>query len=404
MPIYAYVTQTAKGGPFSKSRADAGSLSELNARLFHLNKPVVKILDRERKNDRRQRRIPLRLKLTFLEQLEASCHLGMDLRTALGICFENISKRSLAGRQLAGVVGELRDKVTRGISFARAIGHFPHLFDEVAVGLIAAGEEGGTFNESLTNVCRIWARNEDLHHRLLMMLIYPAIVLAVAIGVVWLLMTRVVPQFIAVLSQMNLDLPMPTRILIAISGFWVAHPWIVAFCGVGMIVSILKFPALVQRTPLLHGVALRTPIFGQLILLLIRANFTRTFAQLKNARAKTTQCLMLCRDLSWNYEYRSAVARTLIKVQRGESLSRALEEDADIFGDMVVRGLAFMEVSGSGSEGLIRLTSLLERQLDAYINAIRQVLDPLLVLFLGGVVGGIVFATFLPTISILQHL
>jgi len=85
MPTYAYVTQSAKGAPFSKSRADAASLSELNARLFHLNKPVVKILDRERKNDRRQRRIPTRLKLTFLEQLEASCHLGMDLRTALGI-------------------------------------------------------------------------------------------------------------------------------------------------------------------------------------------------------------------------------------------------------------------------------------------------------------------------------
>jgi type II secretory pathway component PulF len=182
MPIYAYVTQTAKGGPFSRSRADAGSLSELNARLFHLNKPVVKILDRERKNDRRQRRIPLRLKLTFLEHLEASCHLGMDLRTALGICFENISKRSLAGRQLAGVVGELRDKVTRGISFARAIGHFPHLFDEVAVGLIAAGEEGGTFNESLTNVCRIWARNEDLHHRLLMMLIYQAALFSIVLN------------------------------------------------------------------------------------------------------------------------------------------------------------------------------------------------------------------------------
>src|SRR6516165_1446191 len=102
MPTYAYVTQSAKGAPFSKSRADAASLSELNARLFHLNKPVVKILDRERKNDRRQRRIPTRLKLTFLEQLEASCHLGMDLRTALGICFENVSKRTSAGRHLSG--------------------------------------------------------------------------------------------------------------------------------------------------------------------------------------------------------------------------------------------------------------------------------------------------------------
>jgi type IV pilus assembly protein PilC len=404
MPRYAYVMQASKGAPFTTSSADAPSLSELSARLFHLNKPVVKIIDQQRQSDDRKRGIPLRLKLCFLEQLEASCYLGMDLRTALGICLENTSRRSSAGRRLAGIIGALRDKVTRGVSFARAVGHFPQIFDEVSIGLVAAGEEGGTFNESLTNVRKIWARNEDLHHRLLMMLIYPAIVFAAAIGVVWLLMTRVVPQFVAVLSQMNVDLPVPTRILITISRFWTEYPWIVLVFGIGVILMILKSPALIRWTPVLHGMALRMPLFGQLALLLVRANFTRTFAQLKNAHAKTTQCLMLCRDLSWNYEYRSAVARTLVKVQRGEPLSRALEEDVDIFGDMVVHGLAFMEVSGSGSEGLNRLTNLLERQLDGYINAIRQVLDPLLIVFLGVVVGGIVFATFLPAIEILKRI
>ena len=90
MPRYAYVMQAAKGAPFTTSSADAPSLSELSARLFHLNKPVVKILDQQRKNDHRKRGIPLRLKLSFLEQLEASCYLGMDLRTALGICLENL--------------------------------------------------------------------------------------------------------------------------------------------------------------------------------------------------------------------------------------------------------------------------------------------------------------------------
>jgi type IV pilus assembly protein PilC len=404
MPLYAYVMQAAKGARFTKLSADAPSPSELNARLFHLNKPVVKILDQKKKDHDGKKGIPLRMKLTFMEQLEASCYLGMDLRTALGICLENSPRRTSAGRRLAAIIRELRDKVTRGVSFARAAGHFPHIFDEVSVGLITAGEEGGTFNESLTNVRKIWARNEDLHYRLLMMLIYPAIVLAAAICVVWLLMTRVVPQFVAVLNQMSIGLPFPTRILIAISRFWIGYPWIILFCGIGLILLILRFPALIRLTPVLHGTALRTPFFGQLILLLLRANFARTFAQLKNARAKTTQCLMLCRDLSWNYEYRSAVARALIKVQRGEPLSRALEEDSDIFGDMVVHGLAFMEVSGSGSDGLLRLTNLLERQLDSYIDAIRQVLDPLLILFLGGVVGGIVFATFLPAIEILQRI
>jgi type IV pilus assembly protein PilC len=404
MPLYAYVTQAAKGARFTKLSADASSPSELNARLFHLNKPVVKILDRKEKTDEAQKRIPLRMKLTFIEQLEASCCLGMDVRTALRICFENTPRRTSGGRRLAAAIREMRDRVTRGVLFSRAAGRFPHIFDEVSVGLITAGEEGGTFYESLTNVRKIWARNEDLHHRLLMMLIYPAIVLASAICVTSLLMTRVVPQFVAVLTQMNVDLPFPTRILISVSHFWIHYPWIILSCGIGIIFLILKFPAIIRLTPALHGAALRTPIFGQLFLLLLRANFTRTFAQLKNARAKTTQCLMLCRDLSWNYEYRSAIARALIKVQRGEPLSRALEKDIDIFGDMVVHGLAFMEVSGSGSDSLFRLTNLLERQLDSYIDAIRQVLDPMLIVFLGGVVGGIVFATFLPAVEILQRI
>jgi type IV pilus assembly protein PilC len=85
-------------------------------------------------------------------------------------------------------------------------------------------------------------------------------------------------------------------------------------------------------------------------------------------------------------------------------LSTALEQDVDIFGEMVVNGLTFMEASGADSEGLFRLTNLLERQLDSYIIGIRQVLDPLLILFLGAVVGGIVFATFLPAIEILQRI
>jgi type II secretory pathway component PulF len=120
MPLYAYVMQAAKGARFTKLSADAPSPSELNARLFHLNKPVVKILDQKKKDHDGKKGIPLRMKLTFMEQLEASCYLGMDLRTALGICLENSPRRTSAGRRLAAIIRELRDKVTRGVSFARA--------------------------------------------------------------------------------------------------------------------------------------------------------------------------------------------------------------------------------------------------------------------------------------------
>ena len=303
---------------------------------------------------------------------------------------------------MTSVIAELRDRVSRGSSLSQAVRAYPQIFDDVAIGLISAGEEGGTLSEALTNVRKAWARNDELQHRLLMMLIYPVIVLLAACGVVWLLMTKVVPQFIHVLAEMHAELPLPTLVLLQISKFSSQHP-ILLLCGVALItISILQLPTLVKRIPLSHGLVLRLPIFGKLLLLLIRANFSRTFAQLKTARAKTTQALLLCRDLSWNYEYRSAVARTVVRVHRGESLAVALRDDVEIFGDLVINGLTFMEASGAGSEGLFRLTELLERQLDSYLGAIRQILDPLLIIILGIVIGGIVFATFLPTVQILQ--
>lgn len=405
MPRYEYVSQAAKGTPFIRAFADASSLADLNARLLHLNKPVVKVFDPPSKNSQeKSAKISLGTKLTFLEQLEASSYLGMDFRTSLGICLRTASTRTKQGRRMALVIDDLREKVSRGMSFARAIRCYPQVFDPVAVGLISAGEEGGTFSEALTNVRKIWSRDEDLHHRLLMLLIYPAIVLMAALGVVWLLVTRVVPQFVHVLGEMNVALPLPTRILLGLSRFVNSYPLVLVGGSMAVILVVFQFPAFIRATPVLHGAALRLPGVGKLLRLLLRANFCRTFAQLKHAKARTTQTLILCRDLSWNYEYRSAVARAIVGVQRGELLSTALADEIDIFGEHVVNGLSFMEASGSDSEGMFRLTSLLERQLDSYLGALRQILDPVLILLLGVIVGGIVFATFLPAVEILRSI
>lgn len=405
MPRYEVITQTRKNAPYTRTFAEASSLAELNARLINLNKPVVQVMEPvSTKGKAGNIHVGLRARLLFLQQLEACAYLGVDLRAALGMCLESTARKSRGDRRLLAVLADLRTHLSRGASFARAAGAYPEVFDDISVGLLSAGEEGGTFPESLTNVRRIWARNEELRHRLSTMLVYPLVVLAAAAGVVWLLITRVVPQFVAVLSEMKVDLPWPTRMLVAISQFVRDYPWLVGGAALLMIVALTRLPALVRRQPGLHGLILRLPVLGRLNLLLLRANFCRTFAQLKGARAKTTHALLLCRDLSWNFEYRAAVARALVRVQRGEGLSRALADEADMFGDMVANGINFMEVSGAGNEGLNRLTELLERELDGQINVMRQVLDPLLILFLGGVIGGIVFATFLPAIRILQNI
>jgi hypothetical protein len=178
MGRYDYVTQKAKGAPYIRASIDAASAAELNLRLINLNRPVIHVESAERQKINDQSiRVSLRTKLTFIEQLETSAYLGMDFRTALTICLNTTSQHTKTSRRMASVIAELRDRVSRGSSFSQAIRVYPQIFDDVAIGLISAGEEGGTLSEALTNVRKIWARNDDLQHRLLMMLIYPVIVM-----------------------------------------------------------------------------------------------------------------------------------------------------------------------------------------------------------------------------------
>jgi type II secretory pathway component PulF len=403
MPRFRYVTQATKGAPFVSADADANSERELNARLINLNQPVIRVFAIARKRPK-HRRIKLRFKLLFIEQLETSLYLGMDFRTALATCLRIAPKRTADQRASAQIIEGLQEQVSRGVSFSQAAAHYPGVFDPVALGLISAGEQGGTLTDSLTNVRRIWARSDELQHRLIAMSIYPAIVTLVAGAVVWLLMTRVVPEFVRVLSELNADLPLPTRILIKVSNLFSQSPGLLLGGIVLLSLGFFRLPAFVRASPRLHRFVLRLPILGRLTLLLIQANFARTFAQLKLAKARTTEALALCRDLTWNYEYRAAIARTVIRVHRGDSLAAAFADELEVFGDLVVNGLTFMEASGANAEALLRLNTLLERELDTRLTAARQIMEPVVIIILGVIVGSIVFATFLPAIQIMQKI
>jgi type IV pilus assembly protein PilC len=256
MPRFRYVTQATKGAPFVSADADANSERELNARLINLNQPVIRVFPIAEKRYKR-RRIKLRSKLLFIEQLETSLYLGMDFRTALATCRRVAPKRTADQRALAQIIEGLQEKVSRGISFSQAAANYSGVFDPVALGLINAGEQGGTLTDSLINVRRIWTRSDELQHRLIAMSIYPAIVTFVAGTVVWLLLTRVVPEFVRVLSELNADLPMPTRILINVSNFFSQSPGLL-LGGVAMLASgFLRLPAFIRGSPRLHRLVLR---------------------------------------------------------------------------------------------------------------------------------------------------
>src|ERR1700736_2308988 len=122
MARYEYITQEAKGAPYIRASIDAASAAELNLRLINLNRPVIHVESTKRQKINDQSiRVPLRTKLTFIEQLETSAYLGMDFRTTLTICLNTTSHRTKSGRRMASVIADLRDRVSRGSGFSQAI-------------------------------------------------------------------------------------------------------------------------------------------------------------------------------------------------------------------------------------------------------------------------------------------
>jgi type IV pilus assembly protein PilC len=307
------------------------------------------------------------------------------------------------------VVTGLADNVRSGNNFSDGLQQYPKVFDRLYVNMVKAGEAGGVLDVVLSRLARFMEKTVKTNKKIKSALVYPLVVMTVAIAIVVLLLVFVVPNFQKIFQDMLHNTPLPglTQFVISVSLFIKPSSWQRAVMEV--VVAVTGFFAIkfVLKTKLgkkvLDNTILMTPKIGEFSRKANIARFTRTFGTLMSSGVPILQALTITRDIIENSVVANALDRVHDRVRDGEPLAAPLEQQK-IFPTMVTSMIDVGEETGELPEMLNRIADNYDEDLDNAVNSITSIIEPIMIVFLAVVVGTIVIALFLPIIKIIQTL
>jgi len=329
----------------------------------------------------------------FTRQLATMVDAGLPLVSGLTALYEQADPKKQAG--LRRVVGEVSALVQQGDSFFEAISKHPRVFNRLYTSMVKAGESGGLLSEILDRLACFLESASRLKKKIKSAMTYPIIVLLIALSITTFLIVRVVPIFGEIFADFGAQLPAPTQFLLDLSAM-IRGNWyfIVAFIG-GAIFGIKTFLKTERGRQLWDQYKLKLPIFGPLVHKICLTRFARTFAQLIRAGVPILEVMSIVGDTSGNYVVEKAIKHVSSDVEKGDHLTNALSREA-IFPPMLVRMVGAGEQTGKIDTMLEKMADFWDEEIEATLNALTSLIEPLLIVVLGVIVGGIVISMFLP--------
>ncbi len=338
-------------------------------------------------------------------QLATLLHAGMPLVPALSALAEQFQCAG-AGRRtraLARLVARIRDKVNAGASLSSALAEHPEVFGTFFVPMVAAGEVGGTLEDVFSRLADTLERRNRLKVQVMASLAYPTLMVVVATAVVLFLLTYVVPGLIQVFQDMDRTMPWPTRALIWISQF-IRHGWLVL--GIGLCGALLGLCLAFRSEPgkaIWDRVRAALPWVGPLLLKVEVARMARTLGTLLGAGVPLLRALAITGQVLRHGRMERAWAQVTDSVRTGDTLAHALRRTA-VFPPLVCHLVATGESTGTVEHGLIQIADMAEQEVQAAVKALASLVEPLVLLAMGLVVGFIVMAVLLPIFDLNQAL
>lgn len=309
-------------------------------------------------------------------------------------CLQAAAEQSRKGRT-QGLLLQVRSRVAEGHTLAYAMGEFPLVFNEMYRAMVNAGEHAGFLGPVLAQLADYNEQRQYTAQKLKMAMIYPFILIAVALAVVVALMIFVVPELIGIFAHTNRELPLLTRGLIVASDFSRDYALWVLVAVVLLVFGLRRWLRQPQRRRRWHALLLRVPGFSRLVIAMDTARFASTLSILMASGVPLLESLRIAGQVLTNLVLREDSTRVAERVQEGSSLHRALRENGR-FPPMMVHMVASGEASGELETMLARSASNQERELEMTLGTLMSLLEPLLVVFMGGMVLVIVMAILLP--------
>jgi general secretion pathway protein F len=342
-------------------------------------------------------------------QLATLLHAGMPLVPALSALVDQLGQTPKSryvrwggsANALSPIVAQIRDDVSGGDSLANALGRYPELFSPLFVNLVAAGESSGTLEPVLTRLADILEKRVQLAGKVKAALAYPAMMAVVALGVVVFLLSCVVPGITQLFTEMHRELPAPTRVLIAVSGAMKAYSGLIAVAGLVVVMSIVAFCRTQTGRIWMDRLKFTMPLFGPLLFKIEAARLTRTWGALMQSGIPIIAAIDISRRVSQNHIISEATDTIKECVHKGQTVACAIQTTG-IFPPVVFHVIATGQASGNVEDGLIDIAEMYETEVQTAIRTLTSLLEPIILLAMGVVVGFIVLAILLPIFEINQ--
>ena len=312
----------------------------------------------------------------------------------------------LAGQQsnkvFAGVLKDVKNSVEQGASFSDALRRHPKVFDELFVNLVHAGEVGGILDTIMSRLSIYLEKRQKLVRQVRGALVYPSIVIVIAAGVMTVLLTFVIPAFERMFKDFGGGkdaLPKLTQIIVALSHGFVSY---LPFIAVAVIIATIAV-VYTYRTPggkrFFHQTILRLPLLGPVLRKIAVARFTRTLGTLLQSGVPILDALDICARTSGNVVIESGILHVRQRISEGRNMAEPLME-ANVFPDMVVQMIAVGEQTGALDQMLSKIADFYEEETDIAVAALTSALEPILMVGVGGMVGVVLVAMYLPIFSL----
>ncbi len=405
MAVYEYKALNIKGKEVggiieAESRISAGqNLKRMNLYPVTLNETTEKTIEKKRRD------ISLSILLeritgsdisVFTTQFSALVEAGMPVVDSFEISIQQTEKKSM--RKMLSVI---KEEVNKGVSLADAFKLFPRHFSPLYINMVRAGEESGSLEIVLMRLADFLQMQMETQSKITATLAYPALMLIVGVTVVFFLVTFVIPTVTGIFEEMNQALPLPTMILIGVSSF-LEKAWVYILI---IIIALFLFFNRYKRTPkgkeLVDRMKLKIPLLGKQYKKIIMARFTRTLGTLLSNGVPIVTSFDIVKNIIDNSLISTAIEKARDDIKEGKEVSKPLA-DSGIFPPVVVNMIAVGEKSGQLEEMLNRVSKIMETELDSSLKKLLSLLEPLMILFMGAIVGFIVISILLPIFEMNQ--
>jgi len=333
----------------------------------------------------------------FTRQLSTMMKAGVPLLQAF-----DIVGRGATNPRLTRLLNEIRGDVETGTSLSSAFRKHPQYFDALYCNLVEAGEAGGILEELLARLALYQEKTIAIKQKVKSALIYPTAVIVVAMGVLTVIMLFVIPSFKDVFTNFGAELPAPTLIVMAMSDYFIHYWWLIfgiLFGGGYMFIQTWKRSEKMQF--FMDRLLLRLPIFGDLVMKAVVARWTRTLSTMFAAGVPLVEALDSVGGTSGNLVFAQATQQIQRDVAAGSALTTAMTS-ANVFPTMVLQMSAIGEESGALDDMLARAAEFYEEEVDEMVKGLSTLMEPIIIVVLGTLIGGIVVAMYLPIFKLGQ--